>query len=186
MVKSLTTYKLALLALFIALRVMAGLFRIPLTDSLVISFSFVFIIIECLIFDYPYVVLSAIIGDVLNAIVFPNGPFYWGYTAFAVLQTSVYWFGLHAKPMTITRLLVVKTINNMVCNVIINAALVSHLYGVVYSAAVLTRLPKNIILLPFEVILALLIIRLVKPLLISKGLVDPKSLPLTWFKPKEE
>lgn len=186
MVKTTSTYKLALLALFIAIRVMAGMFRIPLTESLMISFSFVFIMIETLIFDYPLVVLSATIGDILNALVFPSGPFYWGYTAFAVLQTSLYWIGLHHRPITVARLAVVKTINNLFCNVIINSLLVWHLYQVAYPAAVLSRLPKNLILLPIEILLAYLVIRLVKPLLISKGLVESQYLPMTIFKPKKE
>ena len=186
MVKTTSTYKLALLALFIAIRVMAGLFRIPLSESLMISFSFVFIMIECLIFDYPLVVLSAAIGDILNALVFPNGPFYWGYTAFAILQTSLYWLGLHHKEITVTRLILVKTINNLFCNVLINSLLVWHLYGVAYQAAVLTRLPKNLILLPIEVFLAYLVIRLVKPLLVSKGLVSADDLPMTLIHKKEK
>ena len=151
-----------------------------------ISFSFVFIMIETLIFDYPLVVLSATIGDILNALVFLCGSFYWGYTAFAVLQTSLYWIGLHHKPITVARLAVVKTINNLFCNVIINSLLVWHLYQVAYPAAVLSRLPKNLILLPIEILLAYLVIRLVKPLLISKGLVESQYLPMTIFKPKKE
>lgn len=174
------TTQLALLALFIALRTMAGLFRITLAPSLVLSFSFLFIMTEVLIFDWRLVIISSALGDILNYVVFP-GPYGFAiqYTLLAVFQTLCYWVWLHGKHITLLRLAACKLFNNVVCNIICNSLLMYFMYDVPLQAALLTRVPKNLILWPIETAVAFIGLRFIKNLLISKKLVDASLLPFT-------
>ena len=142
------TTQLALLALFIALRTMAGLFRITLAPSLVLSFSFLFIMTEVFI-------ISSALGDILNYVVFPGSyGFAIQYTLLAVFQTLCYWVWLHGKRITLLRLAACKLFNNVVCNIICNSLLMYFMYDVPLQAALLTRVPKNLILWPIETAVA--------------------------------
>ena len=53
------------------------------------------------------------------------------------------------------------------------------MYDVPLQAALLTRVPKNLILWPIETAVAFIGLRFIKNLLISKKLVDASLLPFT-------
>ena len=175
------TTQLALLALFITLRTLAGLFRITLAPSLVLSFSFLFIMTEVLIFDWKWVIISAALGDILNYLMFPGSyGFSIQYTFLAVIQTLCYWFWLHGKRITVVRLAACKLFNNVFCNILLNSLLMHFLFNAPLEAALLIRIPKNLILWPIETAVAFIGLRFIKRILVSKQLVDESLLPFTF------
>lgn len=182
------TAQLCLLALFIALRILGGSIKIPLGNNIFLGVTFVFIMLESMIFEYKWVVISAAIGDIITALIFPIGAFDPLFTLLAIYQTSIYWFGLHNKRISALRLFLVKLFNNVTANIVLTPLLVYitkssdiSTFMAKWTLGMVSRVPKNLILLPFEVILAFVVLRMFKPLLTKTKLVDEKNLTFKLF-----
>ncbi len=166
--------KIATLALFMAVNIVLNALYIPVTDSLRITFAFVVMMMVAIIYDFKTCLVYAFIEDILAYVVYPTGAFFFGYTLGAMVSMAIYSLCLFKK-VTVKRIItarfLVSIINNILLNSIWNTVLLSK--GFVFY--VTASIPKNLILLPFEIIIFIIFYRLIKPILERYDLIKRSS-----------
>ena len=169
-----TTKKIVTLALFMAIHVIFNTFYIPVTDSLRITFSFLIMMPISAIFDFKTAVLYGLIEDLVAFIVYPSGSFFIGYTLAAGLSMAIYSFFLYKK-VTIKNIIFARTSVSIINNILLNSIFNTILLSKGFTYYILLSIPKNLILLPLEIILFIIVWRSLEPLFIKAGLIKKSS-----------
>lgn len=144
------------LAMLTALEIVLNRFASIRTWNLKIGFSFIPIAAAAILYGPLGGALVAGLGDLIGAILFPNGPFFPGFTATALLTGLV--FGLFLKkslkPLSVV---LAVGINQLLLSLLLNTLWISILYGSPFFPTLVSRLPQCAILIPVQiaVILAL-------------------------------
>lgn len=166
--------KIATLALFMAINIVLNALYIPVTDSLRITFSFTVMMFVAMMYDFKTVIIYAFIEDILAFIVYPSGAFFFGYTFGAMVSMAIYSLCLYKKDALKNIILartLVTLINNILLNSIWNTILLQK--GFVYY--IMLSIPKNLLMLPLEILIFIALYRLLKPLFIRVGLIKKSS-----------
>ena len=85
-----STKYLAIMAIFIALRVVVNSMFIPVAENLRISVSFIVSAIEGSIIGPAAGLVSGMVSDLIGVMLFPTGPFFIGYTITAMLAAMIW------------------------------------------------------------------------------------------------
>lgn len=166
---------LTLSALLIALRVAMTSFFITIpygATTTRVYCTFLVVALGCLIYGPVVGFWSGAVADTIGFLLFPSGAYFFGYCITAMLSGLIYGLFLYKQRITIARLLLCKLTINILCNMLINGLWDSMLMGSHYWTLVISRAPKNIILLPLEVALMFLLFRMLLPILAKKELVN--------------
>jgi ECF transporter S component (folate family) len=175
------THYLALMAAFIAMKIIVGLIRIPVAENLRVSFTFLLVAVEASILGPVAGMVSGAVTDTLSFILFPDGAYFPGYTLTAMTGQLIYALFLYDKRITVLRLGLAKALNNYLVNVLMGSLWSSMLYSKAYVVYAATSLVKNTVLLPFEIAALVVLFNLLSPLLVRHKLMkDPGKLPLKW------
>ncbi len=168
-------YYLAIMAVFIALKVAtAGLF-LPIGENLRISFGYLLIAVEsCIIGPIPGLI-SGFITDIVGFMLFPGGAFFPGYAISAMFNCFIFAVFLYQTRITVTKLFLSRLIINVVSNAFLGSLWTSMLYSKGFNYYFSISIVKNLILLPLEVLLLYIVFKLVLPTLEKKNLVPPQS-----------
>ena len=122
---------------------------------------------------------SGFVTDILSFILFPNGPFFFGYTITAMLGEVCYAIFLYEKEVTVARLACAKIAINYIINVLIGSIWSCMLYSNGYIYYLVKSLIKNTLMLPIEILLMTALFNLVGKMLIKKKFLSEKtSIPL--------
>ena len=151
---------LLVLALLIAMEIVLNRFVSIRTWNLKIGFSFIPIVVAAMLYGPLGGAVVAGIGDLIGAILFPNGPFFPGFTFTALLTGLVFGLFLRKKQSFLTVIPVVA-INQLVLSLLLNTLWISILYGSPYFPTLVSRLPQCAILIPVQI----LVIPALKPVL---------------------
>lgn len=166
--------KLVCAALFIALHMVVGVFYIPVADNLRISFAFFVVALGSMIYGPLVGMTSGFISDVLSAILFPSGPFFFGYTLTAMLGPLLYGLFFYRARVGPLRIALSKTLINLFINIGLGSLWSAILYGKGYYYYLATSIVKNTLLLPLEILLLLLFLRAMTPILVRARMI-PQS-----------
>ncbi len=165
-----STRYLALLAIFIAIKIILASYYIPVSENLRISIRFIPVAIEALIFGPAAGMLSGAVTDILGFLLFPNGAFFPGYTLSAVIQSLIYAFFLYRRQITVLRITAAQILNNYIVNVTLGSLWSMALYSKGYLYYLTKSLIKNTILLPAEILVLVILLNLFLPYLVKKNL----------------
>ena len=165
-----STRYLALMAIFIAIKIILASYYIPVSENLRISIRFIPVAIEALIFGPAAGMLSGAVTDILGFLLFPNGPFFPGYTLSAVIQSAIYAFFLYRRQVTVLRISGAQILNNYIVNVTLGSLWSMFLYSKGYWYYLVKSLIKNTILLPAEILVLVILLNLFLPFLVKKNL----------------
>ena len=172
---------IALMAAFIAMKIIVGNIYIPIAQNLRIGINFVLVAVEASILGPIAGIISAAITDILGFAIFPSGPFFAGYTLTALCGSFIYALFFYHKKITVLRIALAKILNNYLVNVLLGSFWSAILYDKAFVVYTATSLVKNTILLPFEIALLVFVFNLLAPLLVRKQFIeDPGKLPLHW------
>lgn len=160
-----STKYLALMAAFIAMKVILSGIYIPISENLHIGVSFLVIAIEASILGPVSGMVSGFVTDILSFAIFPSGAFFFGYTLTAMLGELIYALFLYRQKITILKIALAKIITNYLLNVAIGSIWSSMLYGNVYLYYAAKSLIKNTLLLPFEILGLVVLFNLLLPFL---------------------
>ena len=86
-------------------------------------------------------------GQPVHGRVFP------GYTLTAVVGGLIWGLWLYPRKITVWRAIGAKTCINLFCNICLNTLWLTVTGGKAMSVLLVTRVPKNLILLPIEIVL---------------------------------
>ena len=138
------------LAMLTALEIVLNRFASIRTWNLKIGFSFIPIVVAAMLYGPLGGAAVAGLGDLIGALLFPNGPFFPGFTLTALLTGLV--FGLflkkNQKPLPV---LLAVGINQLILSLLLNTLWISMLYGSPFFPTLVSRLPQCAILIPVQI-----------------------------------
>ena len=154
------TKKIILAGLLLALYIVLSRFISIKTQIVVISFSFIPIIISAILLGPKYTLLIAALGGFFGATVFPFGAYFVGFKILEGLTGLIYGLFLHNKDLCfyekksfLIRLILSSFINLIVIGIFITGFMISTLYGQAYILIITSRAITKIVMLFVQVIL---------------------------------
>jgi len=172
---------LSLTAVLIALTIIGnGVTKIPLTMGLEIRFGFVFLSTIAYLFGPVVTFAAGFITSALTFLLFPSGfAFDPRFDLNAGLAGAIYAVFLYRKNYKseyfVIWIVAAKFFVNLVCNVFINTALLKGYIGSLAEIITITRVFKNIALLPVEIIIMLIVIKYVAIAAHKYNFIKPAS-----------
>lgn len=142
--------RLVFLAILIAVRLVVGRFSFG-TSYLQLSATFLISALIGYWYGPMYAGIAGGISDVLSASLFPNGPFNPAFTIVAILSGVLYgWLLDHRTMPTIKkwRVLAISLTVNLGINLVLNTWLLYWMYKTPFWPLFMTRLPKELIMIP--------------------------------------
>ena len=162
--------KVILSALLLAVLIILSRFISIKTQVLVISLSFIPIMMSSIWLGPKYSTIIAGLGDLIGAILFPFGPYFPGFTISAAFSGLIYGIFLYNKGKKfesnkkfILRLILSSLIVLGIVNIFINSFWINLLYGKAYFAVLASRVVTQIIMLPIQVIVIFAIEKFTRP-----------------------
>lgn len=144
-----------LIALSLILNLVA---KIPLSDSLQLGFSFLATALMGMLYGPVWAALGAGIVDILQAVIRPTGPFFFGFTLSAILSGLFFGLFLYKNKCTLPRIIISKTLCNVLIHLLLNSYWLTLLYGYAFWAKIPPRIIKNVAMLPVEILLMWLVL----------------------------
>lgn len=162
------TTKLVMCALLLSLAGVISLVEIMPIQEMKITFTYLFIALCGYLYGPVTGMAFGASADIIGYIVNPaGGMLFPGFTLTALI--SGFFYGLfldraNAKnsKLPLWRIIAAKTADTVICNIILNTFCCSVLYGGTFIALLPARLIKNLIMLPFEIILLVLVIKFIE------------------------
>ena len=149
------TKRLCVIAVLIAMQIVLGrIAAINVGSYLKISFGFIPIAV-CGILGGPlWTMLMAAICDILGALLFPSGAFYFGFTLVAIAGGLIYGLFLYNQKENIVRCLLCTLTVALICNILLNTVFLIQIGAMVgpgnegFWTVMWTRVLKNLIQFP--------------------------------------
>ncbi len=167
------TKTLTLAAMLTAIGIVLSFFKIPVNQLITIGFGSLPLSVSGMLLG-PAV--SGVVGalmDVGGYFVKPTGPFFPGFTISGIVSGVIYGLMFYNKKITFGRVLVTQIILTIVVNIIMNSYWLNLLYlkdG--YLAVIISRLPKEIIMLPIMTIMKYVVLKTMQQLRVFHLQVD--------------
>lgn len=160
-----STHCLVLTALLIALNVTLDLLniRIWITPELRFGISFVLNASIAMLYGPSVGIMAGFCTDVLGYLVNASGGAYFpGYTLTAMLGGFLYGIWLYPHRPTKLRVIGAKISINLLCNIGLNTLWQTMTGGKALAVLLPARVAKNVLLLPFEVLLLFIVTNMVE------------------------
>lgn len=163
--------KVILSGVLLALLIVLNRFVSIKTPLLVISFSFVPIMMAGVWLGPKYATLIAALGDFIGAILFPFGTYFPGFTLSAGLKGLIYGILLYKKQgeersskSFIIRLIISNLLVLGVVEIFVVSLWLNIMYGKAYLAVVSTRILAQVIMFPIQVVTIFILEKLTRPI----------------------
>ena len=154
------TKTLTLAAMLTAIGIILGFFKLPLNQLIEIRFGALPVAMAGMMLGpIPAAVVGALV-DIGGYLVKPTGPFFPGFTLSGAIAGLIFGFALYNKKPTVTRVLFAQVIYTIIIGLGLNTYWLSLLYlknG--YLAALITRLPKELIMVPVYTVLYFIVLK---------------------------
>lgn len=159
-----STKKIALLGILLALNVAISTYFFPVGENLRIYFTFLINMLVASMYDYPTVFIYAIVEDIISFFVFPTGTFFLGYTLTSVVSLTLYYIFLH-KEVNLKNVILGKLSVNIFANILLNSLWSKILFGKGYIYYLSKSVVKNLLMIPIEVLLFIAFYKLIEPMI---------------------
>lgn len=158
-----------LAAMLLAIFIILNRFVSIKTEILVISFTFVPMMMSAIWLGPVYSTVIALLGDFIGAILFPFGPYFPGFTVSSAISGLIYGLFLYNKgnEMSNKRLLIMLIISSLIqliaVNIFITSLWIHMLYGKAYLAIMASRTITQIVMIPIHIVTIYELERFLKP-----------------------
>lgn len=149
------TKRLCVIAVLIAMQIVLGrIAAINVGSYLKISFGFIPIAVCGILCGPFWTLLMASVCDILGALLFPTGAFYWGFTLVAAIGGLIYGLFLFNHKENIIRCLLCTLTVAMICNILLNTVFLIQIGAMVgpenegFWPVMWTRVIKNAVQFP--------------------------------------
>lgn len=176
---------LAVAAILIAVRVALKPVSISLSPTLSIHFGFFVNALGAMIFGPVVAVLSAAVSDTLGCLLFPNGAYFFPFIFTEIAGSLLFALFLYRAPLTGWRVTLSRFAVCFLVNIVIQSPIMLLYYKLIlgkeYAIFDLPRILKNLVLFPFESLLLLLFLNVVRPVTYRMQLTcdPPQKLKVT-------
>lgn len=140
----------------IALQVIISRFLSIQTELLKIGFGFLPMAIVAMLYGPVYSGIAWGLSDFIGAILFPFGPYFFGFTFSAILNGVIFGLFLYKNHTKIWRIVAAILISSVVVSLGLDTIWLMTLYGTPFEAVIIQRLIKCAIMIPIEFILIFL------------------------------
>jgi len=150
--------KSVLAAMLLAVFIVFNRFVSIKTEILIISFTFIPMMMSAIWLGPVYSTVVALLGDFIGAILFPFGPYFPGFTVSNALSGLIYGLFLYNKgnEMSNKKLVVMLIISSVlqlvVVNIFITYLWIHMLYGKAYLAIMAGRTVTQLVMIPIHVV----------------------------------
>ena len=181
------TRTLVFAALILALRIAMKPLKIPIAADVNITFGFIVNALGSMVYGPIVALLSGAVSDTLGYLIAPSGVYYFPFIFLEMGGSLIFALFLYSTDITPIRLILAKFCVNMFVNVLLNEPIMVLYYRDVlhlttYQPFVLVRIVKNIVMLPVEAIILMVVFRAVIPALTSAGYRLPGKMELNYTK----
>ena len=152
--KDMTT-QLCIMAVLIAMQIVLGrIASISVGSYLKIGFGFIPIAVCGILAGPLWTMAMASVCDIIGALLFPSGAFYWGFTLVAATGGLIYGLFLHGKEANLIRCIVCTFTVALICNVLMNSFFLVQIGAMVpmdndgFWPVMWTRIIKNLVQFP--------------------------------------
>ena len=149
------TKRVCVIAVLIAMQIVLGrVAAINVGSYLKISFGFIPIAVCGILTGPVWTLLMASVCDILGALLFPTGAFYWGFTLVAAAGGLIYGLFLYRKKENLIRCLLCTLTVALICNILLNTVFLCRIGAMVgpgnegFWPVMWTRVLKNLIQFP--------------------------------------
>lgn len=147
-------------ALLVAMSVILGWFKVPVTNLIEIRFQMLPIAVGGMLFGPAVGGVMGAMEDVLSYIVRPTGPFFPGFSISAAVGGVIFGLMLREKP-TVLRIFLTEAVYTAVVSICLNNIWLSILYGNAFLPVMIARLPQSLIMIPVNTVLLTAVLRTV-------------------------
>lgn len=137
-------------ALLIAIGIVLGFFKIPVTSLIEIRLGSIPTAIAGFLFGPAVAAIVAAMTDIGGYLVKPTGPFFPGFTISNILGGLIFGFFLHKKDLSALRIVLAEAVYMILVNTFLNSFWLSVLYGMPYWTVLVTRLAKELVMIPIN------------------------------------
>ena len=176
---------LAVAAVLLAARVALKPLNITLSPTLSINFGFFVNALGAMIFGPVVAVLSAAVSDTLGCILFPNGAYFFPFIFTEIAGSLIFALFLYRAPLSGWRVTLSRFAVCFLVNIVIQSPIMLWYYKLIlgkeYAIFDLPRICKNLVLFPFESLLLLLFLNVLRPVTYRMKLTydPPQKLKIT-------
>ena len=163
--------KLAICAVLIAIRVALKTVYIPVGESLSIYVGFLVNAVSGAVCGPVLSLISGAVCDIIGFLIAPNGPFMPVFTLIEMFCAFSYSICLYSVKITPAKLLLSKALVNIFGNVIFTSLALNAFYGKGVYYYMATRIAKNLLMLPVEVMLLVVLFNALTPALVKMKLI---------------
>lgn len=151
------TKRILFSALFIAATIVLARFLSIRTPIITIGFSFIPIMFSAIMLGPKYSTFIATISDIIGALLFPSGSYFFGFTISSLLTGLVYGLFLYNREFKINKLFIIKlVISTLIVTLIINGILNTIWIMMISKGAsniiVPIRVIKQLIMVPIKIV----------------------------------
>lgn len=161
------TKVLVFAALMIALRVVLKMVSIPIGVDLRINTAFIVNACGAAVFGPVVALVSAAITDTLGCIIFPTGAYFFPFIFIEMAGSLFYSLCFYRSKISPTRIIVATALINLGVNIVLNTPLMMLYYelimGKYYAPFDMLRIVKNLVEIPVETVILMLVFRAVIP-----------------------
>ena len=161
--------KIILTALLLAMLIILSRFLSIKTPLLKISFAFIPTMLCAIWLGSKWAVLLNVLGDVIGATLFPTGPYFVGYTISTAITALIYGLLIYKKEANtytekqfIIRVIISVILVTVISNIGLNTLWVSITTGKAFIVLLGTRIVKELVMIPIQIIVILFIERVLR------------------------
>jgi len=168
------TRTLVFAALILALRIAMKPLKIPIAADVSITFGFIVNALGAMVYGPVVALLSGAVSDTLGYLVAPSGVYYFPFIILEMAGSFIFAIFLYSTDITPVRLILAKFCVNLFVNILLNEPIMILYYRDVlhlstYQPFVWVRIVKNIVMLPIEAVILMVVFRAVLPALARVG-----------------
>ena len=167
------TRVLVFAALMLALRVVMKPLRIPIAADVNITFGFIVNALGAAVYGPVVAGFSAAVSDVLGYLIAPNGVYYVPFILTEIAGSVIFALFLYSTDITPVRLILAKFCVNLFVNILMTEPIMVQYYKLymtsVYQPFMWIRIVKNLVMLPIESVILMIVFRAAIPALSKAG-----------------
>ena len=181
------TRTLVFAALVLALRIAMKPLKIPIAADVNITFGFIVNALGAMVYGPVVALLSGAVSDTLGYLIAPSGVYYFPFIILEMAGSLIFALFLYSTDITPVRLILAKFCVNLFVNILLNEPIMILYYRDVlhlntYQPFVWVRIVKNIVMLPIEAVILMVVFRAVLPALSRAGFTAAGKAALDYTK----
>lgn len=152
-------------AMLLALQIILGMLKIPIGQSIQITFDYLPACVTAMLFGPVPALLTGALADLIAFMLLPSGAFHPGFMLSSALAGLIYsLFFYRRDSVRLWQIILARLAAAAFCNVLLNSLWLIQLYGQSAWAWIPGRILKNAVELPISVVLLAAVQRIIAPI----------------------